>query len=801
MIRRTSNNLFPYRFFISTDVEFSYLAKILGAKSSSFEFALDSAEPVRQFYLKELEKHAPSEGAKTSLSAARLQSILGDLYASEQRYDKAIACYSDTIYKLKTLLRSHNGDDWKSGGGPSFETHLTLINTLLKKGNLEEIRENTSLALTIYTEAQKLSMLQFGKHTGDKVYEHQSLKTMLLGKEHQRLYYKNVSRTKIATLAINFVQMKTGEKVNLQANEFETYIKKDSSNYDVSFITKAFSFLYYTSDYTCLKCDLFAEEPKFQGAFKKFHKDFSYTHEGAVIWKREQFDKYDASAFLFIYGQSLFSAAAKNLKTRIKELSKKSKHGKTDVRQEFLKEWKAIVLVFSSTKYKLSDLRFYSEKSTIDGVNKTNSRLLVRSFYYLFASADSAKKKGKHADAAHKYTSILLNWIALLEILPWENIKNIDVDLDTMKKIVTKPSWLSDVILNAQECVEKADRSSNVLMREIALGYFKEADISESESTIELHENSLRASNILERCTQSSPEGNNSKYSFLVWCRSNISNYLLIFGLWESYCRYSIGVWWNYSKKTEGITKEELPVDFDLTKVPVPIGNLPRVHAIYLWLLARQKMHKLIGDKAFVGNYEIVTGDSNYSGDISKIISITSHLVQALHEYRKAFRSDDPDSFPSKTHIIFNLRELRKFIDNAKNSREVDEALKKQLRERNDGESKLRTNNKKFETTLTLYLNQTYLDQQLEKYGYDLHDIHEVTSQSFRKKVRHKYFLYDDYEDPFYISEWAFLRMMSSTIPLLFWKEKHRNKICKFRPNKKQTNKKLSSSNTQSFKK
>ena len=89
MIRRTSNNIFPYRFFLSTDMELSYFAKMLGAKSSSFEFALDSAEPVREFYMKEALRRTPDGLANSSLSSAKLQAILGDLYSSEHKFDMA----------------------------------------------------------------------------------------------------------------------------------------------------------------------------------------------------------------------------------------------------------------------------------------------------------------------------------------------------------------------------------------------------------------------------------------------------------------------------------------------------------------------------------------------------------------------------------------------------------------------------------------------------------------------------------------------------------------------------------------
>ena len=66
-----------------------------------------------------------------------------------------------------------------------------------------------------------------------------------------------------------------------------------------------------------------------------------------------------------------------------------------------------------------------------------------------------------------------------------------------------------------------------------------------------------------------------------------------------------------------------------------------------------------------------------------------------------------------------------------------------------------------------MYLDKNYIDLHLNKYRFDLLEIDNISSLSYKRKLRHKYFLYDDFDDPFYIAEWAYLRMMSSTCRLL----------------------------------
>ena len=433
--------------------------------------------------------------------------------------------------------------------------------------------------------------------------------------------------------------------------------------------------------------------------------------------------------------------------------------------------------------YKLSKLRDPAvdcqihkrqEYLTLLPYEKQNIDLLVDSFVNIFTAADKSKKSGRYAEAAHQYTAILLNWISLLEILPWQKFKSvlpakasssqISTDektlTDILKKIGTKvgkkPVWLGDVIECAQDCVEKADKSSNVALRERVLSSYNDCNV---DSANYCSWGSLRVADILKK-VESEEKGR--VFPTLIWCRSNLSNYLLVFGLWENYCRYSFSLWSNNFSENKVI--------FNFKEIPMPIGNLPRVQGIYNWIGARYQMHELKKEIEKSTTTQQVQKDS-----IIKFADIIEKLSSTLDDYKKAFRSDDPDSFPSKTHVFYNLAEIIKYIETnyEESSKEVISKIVKELkiRKQNKVSPFLSESNRGIfleeDTIQCMYLDKNYIDLHLNKYRFDLLEIDNISSLSYKRKLRHKYFLYDDFDDPFYIAEWAYLRMMSSTCRLL----------------------------------
>lgn len=818
MIRKTSNNIYPYRYYLSTDMEFSYFAKILGAKSSSFEFALDSAEPVREFYLREAKRQPPDDSANSYLASAKLQAILGDIFVCEHRYDLASSSYSNTIYLLKKVLRTDNEEAWRENGGISLEAQYMLIRSLMKKGRLEEERENTTKAISLYHEAQKTAQIIFEVNSNASSYKttNKYIADDLSNFDSEDNTHHFLNQSIIAKLAINFANIKSGHFTKLESYQKHYCINNAESqfpNNNYVFLSKYLTTAYFSGMYS-----EFEDNKEAHGVTLKLIDDV--LKEGVESPEL----KSSESPILYIRGQSQFSSLAKNLK----ELAN-IKDGDELAPTEFYRQW--FLLVERMLKLTTNLSKASGENTPTLSVNSNyplkeaeliNIELLVNSFINIFKAADKSKKAGRYAEAAHQYTAILLNWIALLEIIPWRKLESHKESLkdhykpfeeDDLNPLKKRPSWLDDVFQCAQDCVEKADKSSNIALRQSVLSRYTKLDISDSDQ-IHFNTNTFRAYDVLESLSKDDL-CKDEKYSTMVWCRSNISNYLLIFGIWENYCRYSIGKWVSPNSK--------IPFNFHI--IPVPIGNLPRVHALYRWLSARLDMHKLRHKMSVIhgltnvlsfmagrtitkiplthsyiplsrnhldyfryltqlkpwkplkNSYQQLIIETHIallqSQIIEHVANIVEQLSESLDDYKKAFRSDDPDSFPSKTHIYFNLAELIDFIKkNGGSNNYIEDAmdvLRERTKERAEKFTKEASNSSSYEddTLLSMYLDKKYVELHLNKFRFDLLEIDNIQSLSYQRKLRHKYFLYDDFDDPFYIAEWAHLRMMSSSCRLL----------------------------------
>ena len=754
-------------------MEFSFFAKILGAKSSSFEFALDSSEPVREFYLREAKRQSPDGSVNSFLASAKLQAILGDIFVSEHRYDLASSSYSNTVFLLKKVLRTENEEAWRGSGGISLEAQYMLIRNLLKKGRLEEERENTNKALALYHEAKKTAQILFevsdkdGKQTSNKLV-HDDFSNF----DRKNDTHHFLKESLIAKFAADFAYIKGGNFTRLENYESNYLIGEniDDSNEDVGrFLSKYLSVVYFSGFYTTFVNNQSNGYEKIISTIENLRREFSQGSGDKTVTS--------ASSVLYIWGQCQFSLLASNLKLLAKESIKRPS------KLRFYRQWLLLVDVMFGCDYKLSKLRDPAvdcqihkrqEYLTLLPYEKQNIDLLVDSFVNIFTAADKSKKSGRYAEAAHQYTAILLNWISLLEILPWQKFKSvlpakasssqISTDektlTDILKKIGTKvgkkPVWLGDVIECAQDCVEKADKSSNVALRERVLSSYNDCNV---DSANYCSWGSLRVADILKK-VESEEKGR--VFPTLIWCRSNLSNYLLVFGLWENYCRYSFSLWSNNFSENKVI--------FNFKEIPMPIGNLPRVQGIYNWIGARYQMHELKKEIEKSTTTQQVQKDS-----IIKFADIIEKLSSTLDDYKKAFRSDDPDSFPSKTHVFYNLAEIIKYIETQykKSSKEVISKIVEELKIRKQSKVSpfLSESNRGMfleeDTIQCMYLDKNYIDLHLNKYRFDLLEIDNISSLSYKRKLRHKYFLYDDFDDPFYIAEWAYLRMMSSTCRLL----------------------------------
>ncbi|AJQ97554.1 ATP-binding protein [Gynuella sunshinyii] len=717
IIRRTASNLFPYRFYITTDLEFSYLSKSLGAKSSSFEFALDSAEPVRAFYIQEVENQKPDDLSKSSFSSAKLQSILGDIYASEQSYDMAFSYYANATFLLKKLLRNKEGNEWRLSGGISLEAHYTLIQVLLKKGLLEEIRENNAAAMSAYREAELTCQENF--------YEKQKteLSNGMYGRHKD--FDNNLQHT---LLAQEFLALKSGKPLTHEL--FHKIEKIKVVIEDPTLYSKTLLINYFAGNYQKI---INKVNPRVVLRLIQFSMKRSSENVD------DYFRKYHISPATFIYAQSIFSLAAQKLKKNLNEVAQLNPKNHTERYQQAFAQWSEPVLYLLNLSGKLSNFENLLED---DKNNKwqqltpvselTESEMLERSFKLTFLAADNSRRKGRYAEAAHQYISLLLNWIALLEIFPWSKCAEIETSITTplMDKIKTTPKWLNDLLKSARDCIEKSDRATNIKER---------VDILTGNP--HFHNHTMITSEILERISTSEEQ---EQYSYLLWYRSNISSYLMIFGIWEHYCRYSINRWCRQKTDSE-VDQSDMTFNFHI--IPSPLGNLPRMTAIYLWIKARNSMHERLLTNSLEGTEECIN-------EIAHIISLFSRV---LDEHRKVFRSDDPDTFPPKSHVYFNIFELLEWIKNKTDSQENRDILSRVA-------MKLLA---EYPDVPTMLLDPEYIRSKVERHVLDLAEIDNISSTAYRRKVRHKYYLYDDFEDPFYIGEWAFLQMLSSSSKLL----------------------------------
>ena len=752
MIRRTSNNIFPYRFFLSTDMELSYFAKMLGAKSSSFEFALDSAEPVREFYLKEGIRRTPDGLANSSLASAKLQAILGDLYSSEHKFDMAITSYSNTLFLLKKLLRNQDETSWKDDAGVSLEAQYMLIRTLLKKGIVEESRENNKKALAIYAEAEGLARTVFDltptkpdilrRKRNIEVDSHYHDVNSVLG------HFHSIAESVVAKLAMDFVEIKAGRKTEL--DKFLTsYSWKELNNKpNFKFLSKYLSAAFYNGHYK----ELIKQTTKNSVGISSDY----LTVEG--MFGSEDGYESNNPAEKYIWAQILFSSFADGVRNWVEKIEKHSEL------KAFFLFWAQCVLWLSNFNHKqnqTSDEQWLEQLESVTFIESHQCsieeqyeavRKITSAFIETFRAADLSKKQGRHADAAHHYTSILLNWIAILELISWKEFMNKFRDKESALTIYSlvatlkkKPKWVDDAVESAQDCVEKADRSANVSMRGKVISDYNFANGPQVTS-------SLRVTDILSQFELN--EASNEARSTLIWCRSNLSNYLLMFGIWEDYCRYSIIKWCltlpiirlaNSSTTQESSEDYIFPLSLD--KLPSPVGNLPRVRALYCWLRARHKMHDFYKNcnRDEKGDYQL---KDKFSSELKTILEL---LVESLDEYRKAFRSDDPDSFPSKSHIYFNLNEILKLPGIDKWASGIQKYA----------------DNKRDKELYHLFLDSEFVGKHLDKHSRDLQQFNDVTCSAFKRKIRHKYFLYDDFDDPFLLAEWSHLRLLSSTARLL----------------------------------
>lgn len=756
IIRRTSTNIFQYRFYLSSEIEFSVINKILGARASMFDHSMDAANPIRNYYLKLMQRQSLDDPSNSRISMAKIKMVLGDIYLSERSYDLCFIYYTDAINLYKAVLRGEKGE-WRSDGGVSLATHFLLLETILKKGLLEEIRENHHQAIRLYTEAKTLSQVSFERLPPSN----RSTKGIL----SKILPKTPLHRHKRTVHAENKIELLSSDTlVNTYSDKIDDL--RDAASYQNMFVNASLAQEHLAIKHQGLKKSFFLGqlEPfsttstnyKFYAKvlllhyYAGKHEDiasctkeliqdlFSYIKisnrstppepSEKFINKMPYFSKANPFVCSFVAGHSLFALLMKNIKQLLQQTEQRK------LTSDSILGWLELIVGLSEKNVfaELKDTETSPEKlpSIMKGNIKQTTRksILDTEKHFLIAfktiadSAQGMSLRGRYALSAEMYLSIKLLWISLLELAPW-NMINQNADETLKQKLPTlldQPSWIKDVIERAESEISKSSSGAFCRERHTLFGDTTDIDaLSFHTSCYDIAD----IMNLLKTDPKNISSGEKGHLrSMAIWYRENVSSYLLIFSIWEEYCRSTI-----YAKATANHDF------FKIGRISEPFATLPRVKAIYYWLNARQ-----LSQECANKNPKTV--------EPKLIAEIFDSFNMALNLCKLASRSDEPETFPPKSIIYFNIYETVNNIyqDDEICDEEVRKKVRKILSERPGSLPKA-------------YFESNFIEKLVERHANDLMEILNVSSNAYRREMRHRYYLFDDFEDPMCISSWSFL--------------------------------------------
>ena len=756
LIRRTRECVFQYRFYLLSDIEFSYLTKTTGARASSFEFSLDSADPIRAYYIKEIEAQSKNTEDNSPLTIARLQIILADIYFSERVYDKSYSYYTNAIFQLKKVLRTPNQEGWRREGGSSVEAQSILIEMLLKKGLLEELRENIKQAWDLYDEAESLSLIDFVTARKTHIYNllprldksklgfyvHAQLAKAFLNKKFNKSYGNmDSSMMKYLETSINASGVVKGKDYNL----FNKYL---SLNY--------------------FGCDL----DYFRVNGRSFYKQF--------LDRKKDGCEFGLNVHFYLFSHGALSSLANRIRGIIEGTSVEGK----EIKGSGIDFWINIITELSGKLGFESELDHDRTKKILQSdIFNANSAVEIAEAIFvcytvIYYTADRMAIRGAYSYAGQMYLSVILHWISLLEFIPWAILKpeereNTNNFIVAMEK---RPKWLSKIVEHAERAGEKSNNGAFIRERDTIVNH-DNSDVGGEHFPHEVQQILNRTAGYENKGSEydNSTEANKG-YGLTIWYRSNVCNYLLTFGLWETYCRRSI-VFWSSKSPTLG--------QFRIEELSPPLGELPRVSALFMWVRARFQMlkfFKMYCRRNKDGNYHLnaevfkqrgFNSENNENNEfetsyfnqdtldevIKELASVLESFFFALNESKMSSRSDDPDTYPPKSIIYFNIYEVISVLDNgfekeaSLENRDLVDLILPRVKEYLKGGKR---------EIIISYLDKRFLSKLVERSADELKEILNPSSKAHRKKLRHKYYIYDDFEDPMFIAEWSYLMVLSA---------------------------------------
>lgn len=142
-IRRVRNGSYRYRFNSGLEQELRYISHVNELESASYNFSLNSMEPVKKAF----KKYILDNSDLNEETKAKLYMTLGDMCTIEQSYNSAAINYGIARSFIENIIK-------RTGGMFGFDSAMLFCELGIKHGDLEERRQNYNYAASIYSDIE-----------------------------------------------------------------------------------------------------------------------------------------------------------------------------------------------------------------------------------------------------------------------------------------------------------------------------------------------------------------------------------------------------------------------------------------------------------------------------------------------------------------------------------------------------------------------------------------------------------------------------------------------------------------------
>ncbi len=205
-IRRVRNGSYRYRFNSGLEQELRYISHVNELESASYNFSLNSMEPVKKAF----KKYILDNSDLNEETKAKLYMTLGDMCTIEQSYNSAAINYGIARSLIKNIIK-------RTGGMFGFDSAMLFCELGIKHGDLEERRQNYNYAASIYSDIETFVCGQLR--------ENQSLREAVLSGDSKWDMFKQ------AAWANMFLSLKRSPASSIIKNVSYMYSNDDSRMY------------------------------------------------------------------------------------------------------------------------------------------------------------------------------------------------------------------------------------------------------------------------------------------------------------------------------------------------------------------------------------------------------------------------------------------------------------------------------------------------------------------------------------------------------------------------------------------